>query len=128
MSDYQNDGCGQYFFVIIVVPFILISILVFTFGDDIIVPWLILTFIWYLFYHIQTDRVKKKREEERDKERKRQEIKEAKQDIKMGTKTLKLLESRKDKNLYLIKEFKSIIQRAENKLKYYKENSLNLFK
>ena len=134
MIDSENEfGCGQYFSAIIVVPFIFCIILVFTLGeDDMIVPWLILTFIWYLFYHIQIDRVKKKRKEERDKKWKRDRIKGAKQDIKNYTKILNALESRKDKiykevekadNLYWIKENKKwrlMIKRAEDELKRLK--------
>ena len=130
MIDYENEfGCGQYFFAVFGVPIILFTILVLPFGDDMIVPCLILTFIWYLFYHIQIDRVKKKRKEERDKEWKRDRIKGAKQDIKNYTKILNALESRKDKiykevekadNLYWIKENKKMIKRAEDELKILK--------
>ena len=130
MIDYENEfGCGQYFSAIIVVPLIFSGILVFTLGDDIEVPWLILTFIWYLFYHILINRVRKKRNEEIDKKWKREKIKMAKQDIKNYTQILNALESRKDKiykevekadNLYWIKENKKMIKRAEDELKILK--------
>ena len=129
MSDYENGGCGQYFSAIIVVPIIFSIILVFTFGDDIEVPWLILTFIWYLFYHIQIDRVKKKRKEERDKKWKRDRIKGAKQDIKNYTKILNAFKNKKNKindeidkadNLYFIKQCKKMIKKAEDELEMLK--------